>query len=142
MTAALLRPADWTRDALCADRLTPWHWDDHGTPEARAVCAECPVRLQCATEALQRAEPRGMWGGLDPDDRRDLAHHRGYELPGLPPHGTRSRFVHRTHACRPEQTGIPCPSSVTCRERHRRWAAERRAAGAWTRSTTPAQVAS
>lgn len=30
---------------------------------AKALCAPCPLRQQCLTEALERAEPWGVWGG-------------------------------------------------------------------------------
>jgi WhiB family transcriptional regulator, redox-sensing transcriptional regulator len=31
--------------------------------QAKALCADCPIRLQCLTEALEREEPWGVWGG-------------------------------------------------------------------------------
>ncbi len=40
---------------------------------ARAVCAACPVRAECAAYDLEvngRSNPQGMWGGLDPDERK------------------------------------------------------------------------
>lgn len=40
---------------------------------ARQVCAACPVRTECADYDLQvngRSTPQGMWGGLDPDERK------------------------------------------------------------------------
>lgn len=142
MTAALLRPPAWTADARCADsNLPPAAWDGNGTHSARLVCATCPVRFKCATKALENAEPSGLWGGLDAADRKRLAAQYGYERPGLPAHGTRSRRNHRTDPCRPDRTGIPCPAAVTCREAHRRWAAERRATGAWRRNAQPADTA-
>lgn len=30
---------------------------------AKALCAECPVRLTCLTGAIERREPWGVWGG-------------------------------------------------------------------------------
>jgi len=30
---------------------------------AKAVCAECPVKEQCLSDALERREPWGVWGG-------------------------------------------------------------------------------
>lgn len=144
MTAlASLRPADWTLQAACPTSGLPLTaWDDHGTPDARQVCANCPVRLDCAHHALDTAERTGLWGGLDVDDRKRLAPLYGYERPGLPAHGNRSRYNHRTDPCRPDRTGRACPAPISCREAHRRWAAERRAAGAWTRTTQPESVAS
>ena len=37
--------------------------------EAKAVCARCPVRAACLTEALRRI-PDGICGGLTPTERR------------------------------------------------------------------------
>ena len=30
---------------------------------AKELCAECPVRVACLAEAVERAEPWGVWGG-------------------------------------------------------------------------------
>jgi WhiB family redox-sensing transcriptional regulator len=30
---------------------------------AKELCAECPVRGTCLAEAIERAEPWGVWGG-------------------------------------------------------------------------------
>jgi WhiB family redox-sensing transcriptional regulator len=30
---------------------------------AKELCADCPIRRACLTEALNRAEPWGVWGG-------------------------------------------------------------------------------
>jgi WhiB family redox-sensing transcriptional regulator len=35
--------------------------DDIAT--AKAICAECPVRIGCLEGALARREPWGVWGG-------------------------------------------------------------------------------
>lgn len=53
---------------------------------AKEVCALCPVQPQCLRHALRRGEPAGVWGGLDPRERRRLltAHAEG---PGAPPPG-------------------------------------------------------
>jgi hypothetical protein len=135
-TAPLLRPPPWTAFAACDGHpLGPHAWDNN-TPAARAICATCPVRHHCALDALNHAIPDGMWGGLTPDDRATVAAGVGYDRPGLPPHGTRQRYTHRDQPCRDN-----CPSPITCREAHRRWAQERRAQGAWTRpDTTEARI--
>ena len=109
-----LRPPAWTRGALCDGHpLGPGAWDD-ATPAAREVCADCPVRLACARHALDNAIPHGLWGGLDPDDRAAIADHWAYDRPGLPRHGTRSRYGHRTEPCH----------DACCREAMRRWKAD------------------
>lgn len=30
---------------------------------AKALCTACPIRARCLTEALERQEPWGVWGG-------------------------------------------------------------------------------
>lgn len=40
--------------------------------EAKAICAECPLRVQCADYALQDPEIQGIWGGLTGGDRRRM----------------------------------------------------------------------
>jgi WhiB family transcriptional regulator, redox-sensing transcriptional regulator len=30
---------------------------------AKALCIDCPIRLTCLAEALERREPWGVWGG-------------------------------------------------------------------------------
>lgn len=35
-----------------------------GIATAKAVCARCPVRAECGTEADRRGEEYGVWGGL------------------------------------------------------------------------------
>jgi WhiB family redox-sensing transcriptional regulator len=36
---------------------------------AKAVCAGCPVLMQCRGHALSVREPYGIWGGLSPHER-------------------------------------------------------------------------
>jgi WhiB family redox-sensing transcriptional regulator len=38
---------------------------------AKAVCAACPVMLECREHAFRVREPFGVWGGLTPGERRD-----------------------------------------------------------------------
>jgi WhiB family transcriptional regulator, redox-sensing transcriptional regulator len=30
---------------------------------AKRLCADCPIRQECLTAALERGEPHGVWGG-------------------------------------------------------------------------------
>jgi WhiB family redox-sensing transcriptional regulator len=48
---------------------------------AKELCAACPVRDQCLSEALQRGEPHGVWGGQILIDGAIVATKRG---PGRP----------------------------------------------------------
>jgi WhiB family redox-sensing transcriptional regulator len=70
-----LPPQDgWVRQAACAGH-DPDHWY---VPEqttyryARAICAVCPVKTDCLNWALRAGEYQGMWGGLSPQQRRQL----------------------------------------------------------------------
>ena len=68
----------WQEQAVCRD-LDPelfFHPDGERGPSrrnriatAKAICATCPVRQQCAEYALAAREPYGIWGGLSEDDR-------------------------------------------------------------------------
>ena len=39
---------------------------------ATAVCASCPVRLDCLEHAVAADERYGIWGGLTQDERQQL----------------------------------------------------------------------
>ena len=39
---------------------------------AKAVCARCPVVLECARHALAVREPYGVWGALSEDEREEI----------------------------------------------------------------------
>ncbi|MFC0438311.1 WhiB family transcriptional regulator [Kutzneria buriramensis] len=40
--------------------------------KAKAVCAGCPVILECRRHAIAAEEPYGVWGGQDEDERRQI----------------------------------------------------------------------
>ncbi|MFI8434772.1 WhiB family transcriptional regulator [Streptomyces sp. NPDC079020] len=42
------------------------------TADAKAVCANCPVREPCLRWALENGQDSGVWGGLGEDERRAL----------------------------------------------------------------------
>jgi hypothetical protein len=113
----LPRPPDWTRQAAC-QHWAELDWIDP-RPELtalyRAICAGCPVRRECLITALIAGEPWGIWGGLDIDERADLARQGGFPPPNvLPRHGVHTRYVR--HHCR-------CDA---CRYAHARYERERR----------------
>ncbi len=39
---------------------------------AKAICARCPVIMECRTHALSVQEPYGVWGGLTEDERHEI----------------------------------------------------------------------
>lgn len=100
----------WRERAACRsgpelDWITP---TAESVATCRAICATCPVLSECRTYALQAGEPWGIWGGLDPDERAELA--AGLNCPPptvLPSHGTNSRYA--WHGCR----CIPCRTAHT-----------------------------
>jgi len=57
-----------TTGPRCADgngTLTPLFFSDDlvDIGRAKAICAKCPLRENCLTDALDREEPWGVWGG-------------------------------------------------------------------------------
>lgn len=42
-----------------------------GAARARAICAECPIRVECLEYALAVPERWGIWGGLSEPERRE-----------------------------------------------------------------------
>ena len=57
-----------TTGPRCADgngTLTPLFFSDDlvDIGRAKAICAKCPLRANCLSDALDREEPWGVWGG-------------------------------------------------------------------------------
>jgi WhiB family redox-sensing transcriptional regulator len=50
----------------------PKRGDNTAVFEARAVCAGCPIRVECLEYAVGAKEPFGVWGGLTVDQREKL----------------------------------------------------------------------
>ena len=48
---------------------------------AKALCGECPMRVECLKGALERQEPCGIWGGELFEDGKVIAQKR---TPGRP----------------------------------------------------------
>jgi len=44
--------------------------------QAKRVCTECPVRVECLDWALQNGIDNGIWGGQDEVERRTLRRSR------------------------------------------------------------------
>ncbi len=69
----------WGDDAACKDANPDNFFPDSyrgidafAVQAAKKVCARCPVADACLHAALERRETEGVWGGLDPDERREL----------------------------------------------------------------------
>lgn len=69
---------DWREAAACQYVDPDLFHPDTGQPTrpAKAVCAACPVRVQCLEYALEAGERLGVWGGLGPDERAALTRDR------------------------------------------------------------------
>ena len=84
----LTEPA-WRVEAHCRSKnvgsfFAPSHFerkDEKKTREAsaRALCGACTVQPQCLAYALTVAEPHGIWGGLNVQERRRLLRKRAAE---------------------------------------------------------------
>jgi hypothetical protein len=64
----------WHEDALCAETDPEAFFPEKGgsTREAKAICADCPVRAECLGYALATQQRFGIWGGASERDRRKL----------------------------------------------------------------------
>lgn len=72
----------WKAHGLCVDDPRPDDWfpagEENQHPQvARAVatCGRCPVRPECLEYAMEAGE-RGIWGGLDGEQRTRLQRQR------------------------------------------------------------------
>ena len=73
---ARINPAGrWTRRAACLGHdPNLWFLDDHAGnyDQARRICAGCTVRQACLDWALETKTEHGVFGGLNPRERRKL----------------------------------------------------------------------
>jgi WhiB family redox-sensing transcriptional regulator len=72
------RPS-WRRWAACRETPTAIFFPAGNSQftrsdeeRAKAVCSSCPVRARCLAFAMEHEEAHGVWGGLNPDERRAL----------------------------------------------------------------------
>jgi hypothetical protein len=83
----LWTPELWMRDARCADVEDPDLFFS-GMPEdiakAQAICKECPVRLLCASYAIENNAEGGVWGGLTEADRKTIKASKRRSRKGIP----------------------------------------------------------
>jgi WhiB family transcriptional regulator, redox-sensing transcriptional regulator len=70
----------WRNYAACqgldVEIFYPATEDEADAAEAKAVCAECPVRQACLEYALNHREREGVWGGATERERRRIIRHR------------------------------------------------------------------
>jgi WhiB family transcriptional regulator, redox-sensing transcriptional regulator len=68
----------WRSKAAC-NGLDPsifYPDENDDASDAKAVCASCPVQVQCLEHALGRREKEGIWGGCTERDRRRIIRQR------------------------------------------------------------------
>jgi WhiB family redox-sensing transcriptional regulator len=67
------RPA-WQLDAACRGMQTDLFFPERGQPVemAKAVCAQCSVRVACLEFALSTGDRFGIWGGVSERPRQAL----------------------------------------------------------------------
>jgi len=65
---------DWFLRGLCQDSDPEQLFvEGHSAQkEARKMCFECPVRLECLADALDNGVNWGVWGGMTERERRSL----------------------------------------------------------------------
>ena len=73
----VLQPVAWVERARCRGHPNPdlWFPEPGGrTTQARAVCGECPVTVECLAFAFEDEDAFafGAWGGTSPKERRLL----------------------------------------------------------------------
>lgn len=101
-------PPPWTKDAACTPHILagrdPWH-PDAELPrrvqavmyeQARAICLACPVQVQCGRlglELLNRDSVDGMYGGMTPDELRDVARAVARSPRKMARRGSRSCYI-------------------------------------------------
>lgn len=68
-----LNPPDWHRQAACRGEDTATFFPGKGArlDRVRAICAGCPVRRECAEQAVVGHEA-GVWGGTTERDRQHV----------------------------------------------------------------------
>lgn len=68
---------DWGKNGLCKNYDTELFYPEPGQSEqskkACSICKNCPVRIECLTEALVSQEQFGVWGGFTIRQRRKIA---------------------------------------------------------------------
>lgn len=72
---------DWRSHADCLDHPNPDLWfpaPDESAIHAKRICADCPVQIDCAREALHDNRLLdGIWGGIAKKERHQLRRRLG-----------------------------------------------------------------
>lgn len=96
-----LEPTPWTRQAACAGTdPNLWFPEKAGDsiPEAKAICARCPVSDECLAYAIRWTIQYGIWGGLNTRQRNRLGRRNLGRPKRIPaPHGSTTRYARGCH---------------------------------------------
>lgn len=85
---------EWMEEAHCKDDHILWFSTDKMEMAlAKELCGRCPVQEECLEYALDKSIWLGVFGGLDPDERKQYAKQHGKKR-----HGTISGYT--TDRCR------------------------------------------
>lgn len=122
-----LMVGDWADEALCAGldselwfpaevsrRGRHRHGDDR---DAKRICGSCPVIDQCLQHALDHGEADGVWGGMSPEERRELKRVRLRPMSEMD-HGTEAGA--KAHQRRGEDPCPRCQSAAALAARERK----------------------
>lgn len=106
----MIESMNWLLQGACHGRDPDLWWpvtpQDPNVERGRAVCAACPVRVDCLDYATRAREEHGTWGGETEWERRNRL--RSTTQPPAPAH-------------RPEPVALPQPRKVPAKPvvRHR-----------------------
>ena len=69
-----IEPVPWADEAKCLNADPDVFFPEKGgsTREAKRICAECTVRVECLEYALEHDERFGIWGGMSERERRKI----------------------------------------------------------------------
>ena len=128
----MIAAQDWRESALCKGRPARFWFPvvpdglrvNAGDPYAygRSICAGCPSKDACLAYALEAGEKTGLWGGLDPAERKALGRGKPKRSRKDPAHGTPAGY--RQHRRRGEDACDEC--SAAHARGQARWKADRR----------------
>ena len=79
--SAAVADEDWRAGALCS-RTNPDLFFAVGAREhreAKQICKQCPVRMECLVYALEGPIDHGIWGGMTERERRRFRRQAGAE---------------------------------------------------------------
>ena len=96
--------AHWGEAALCAQVGPSFFFPEDGesVEQARRICAKCPVRIECLTDAVRTAEHDGIRAGFDMRDIYMTARHtRGH----VEPRKVAEEMLRRNAGCNPPSFG-------------------------------------